>query len=189
MVRNYHGCRIETTRSSNSTFQQNFERSRHKSAFNDDGTSAGTGRFALFVQCIQHRLQNLEAKQSAFLATGRQTNFQQIQHVLSLKVSQFLQRLPLDRLTQNRRRGLADGTSLAIKKGFFDHVMFIDKQFDSNLITTYRISIRVRAGRMRQMPLVIRGFKVIQDMVVVKIVVRSAHDQFSRFRSFRGSEF
>ena len=48
--------------------------------------SAGAGRFALLIERIEHRLENLEAEQSAFLTTRRESNFKQVEHVLGLEV-------------------------------------------------------------------------------------------------------
>ena len=55
----------------------------------------GAGRVFL-VECIQHGLQDFEAEQSALLAARCQPDFQQIQHVLRLELSQFVQRFAFD---------------------------------------------------------------------------------------------
>ena len=129
------------------------------------------GRRAVWPLRVHHRLEHFETEQPATLARRGERHLDQTQHVLSLKVPQFRQRLAFDMLAQDRRCRLADRTSLAIEECCLNAPRFIELQFQADLITTKRILFGVRTGCTLQMSFVVWAFVMVQNVVVVKLFV------------------
>src|SRR5262249_42019034 len=103
-------------------------------------------------------------------------------HLGRLEFLQLVEGLPFDFAREDRRRRLADGTAVPVKPGFFHAVVLVEQQFQAHLIAAERIFILVRDRRLCKMPAVVRGFEMVENMIVVEFVAHRRYMSFSRSR-------
>ncbi len=94
---------------------------------------------------------------------------QQIQHLLSLHFFQLRNWLSFDLFAQNRRGSLADRTTLAVKVSLGHAIIGVDLQLKFHHITAQGILILVATGGMVQLPLMVGGFEMLQNVFLVDI--------------------
>ena len=88
----------------------------------------------------------------------------------------LVERLPFDVLAQNRSGRLTDRTAFAVEERLFDLAGSVELQLHPNLIAAQRIFFAVSTRRAGDVPLVIRGLVMVEDVVVVKFFVQFGTD-------------
>lgn len=112
------------------------------------------------VMLIQQSFQDLEREQTAFLSAGRQRDFEQVEHVLGLKLPQLFQRFAFNGLAQNRGRRLADRTPFSVEITFRDLVS-LQTKLNCHLVAANRVSIGMHAAGIGETAFMIRRLVMV----------------------------
>ena len=100
-----------------------------------------------------HRgLQYAPGQETAFLPVGRQANAKQLQHIVSVKLLELVNRLALDLLHQHGGGRLADATAITIEPSRPDTPIRADFELDTNHVTAEGIVVFVGVRECAQCP-------------------------------------
>ena len=124
---------------------------------------------ALFVERIEHGFEDLEGEESAFLAGRGERDLKKVEHLLSLHFAEIFDVFAFDLLAEDGGGGLADGTTRPVEVSTGHDAVFIDLEFEVDIVAAEGVFVGVDAGRTIDVPLVIRGLEMLQNVFAIKI--------------------